>query len=172
MAHRQHQPTKDERDFVRVVKFSAALGLGVLIAFLYSIKQVHPDLELEFTVGTVLAFSFTAALSWGFCSVLFKSEFGPAGAGVSRRRARRWLLFFLIISAVVTAAAFLYSLKDVSGANRRDVLEGTGIAILVLAIGGFLIHKSVRFFEEQDRASLQNQKEEEQEREESEDESN
>src|SRR2546427_1033486 len=51
-----HKPSKDEQDFVRVVKVAAALGLGLLAAFLYSIKQVHPSLRLEFTFGTVAAF--------------------------------------------------------------------------------------------------------------------
>ena len=56
--------------------------------------------------------------------------------------------------------AFLYSLKDVSAESRREVIEGTGIAVLVLAVGGFLIHKAVRFFEEQDKEDLEQRREE------------
>ncbi|HXJ55949.1 MAG TPA: hypothetical protein VNU68_04715 [Verrucomicrobiae bacterium] len=158
-----HKPSKDEQDFVRVVKFAAALGLGVMVAFLYSVKQVHPDFRLEFTFGTVVAFGVTAALAVAFCNVLFKGEFAAGhsipGQEPGRRRARRWLVFFLVGSALATASAFIYSLKDVSSANRREVFLGTAIAIVVLSIGGFLIHRSVRFFEEQDRANLQHQRE-------------
>jgi len=158
-----HKPSKDERDFAWVVKFSAAIGLGLMVAFLYSIKQIHPDLVLEFSFGTGLAFGLTAALAWGFCSVLFKGEFGDraaAGVPAGRPRARRWVILFLVFFGLATPLAFLYSLKDVSTSSRREVIIGTGVAVVVLGLGGLLIHKSVRFFEEQDRASLQQQQEE------------
>ena len=58
----QHKPTKDERDFVRVVQAGTALGLGVMAAFLYSLKQVHPSIRLEFTIGTVVTFLAAAVL--------------------------------------------------------------------------------------------------------------
>ena len=59
------------------------------------------------------------------------------------------------MSSVATAGAFLYSLKDVSSENRREVIEGAGFAVVVLTVGGFFIHKSVRFFEEQDKVNLE-----------------
>ena len=162
-----HKPSKNERDFVRVVKFAAALGLGLMAAFLYSIKQVHPTLRLEFGFGALAAFVLTATLTWIFCGVLFRSEFsgdssGDAGGPATARRqqrVRRWLIFFLSACALTTASAFLYSLKDVSSESRREVMEGTAIAVGVLTVGGFLIHKSVRFFEEQDRAQLRMEEE-------------
>jgi hypothetical protein len=161
-----HKPSKDELDFVRVVKFAAAVGLGIMVAFLYSIRQVHPDFQIEFTFGTVVAFVITAALTVVFCQVLFAGEFaaGRTGSGKGgKQRVRRWLMVFLAGSALATVGAFLYSLKDVSSASRREVIVGTGVAVLVLSIGGFLIHRSVLFFEEQDRANLQHQEEEDRE---------
>jgi len=155
-----HKPSKDEQDFVRVVKFAAAVGLGVMVAFLYSVKQVHPDLQLEFTIGTVIAFAITAVLAVLFCNVLFTGEFNGTRAAQGRNRTRRWLIFFLVGSALATAGAFLYSLKDVSSSSRHEVIVGTGVALVVLCAGGFLIHRSVRFFEEQDQANLQHQQEE------------
>jgi hypothetical protein len=161
-----HKPSKDERDFVRVVKFSAALGMGLMAGFLYSLKQVHPSIRLELTFGTVLAFLITAAFVWMFCGVLFKGEFSDgdsAGvAAIKKRRVARWVLFFVVISALGTAGAFLYSLKDVSAGHRRDVLVGTGVAVIVIATGVLLIHKAVRFFEEQDRVNLEEQQKERQ----------
>jgi drug/metabolite transporter (DMT)-like permease len=160
-----HKPTKDEKDFVRVVKFATALSLGVMAAFLYSLKGVHPAIRLEFGLGTVLAFLITAAFSWLFCGVLFKGEFNEgdsAGtAALKKRRVTRWIIFFIVVSGLATAGAFLYSLKDVSAESRRDVIEGAGIATVVLTIGGFFIHKAVRFFEEQDKVSLEDRHEDE-----------
>lgn len=164
-----HKPSRDERDFVRVVKVSIAAGLGLLAAFLASIRQVHPDLRIGFGLGTVLAFAATAVFSWLFCGVLFKGEFsGDSSTRASawrKRRVRRWMILFLAGAGLTTVSAFVYSLKDVSGQSRLDVIEGTGIAVLVLSGGVFLIHKSVRFFEEQDRASLEQQKQQEHEQE-------
>jgi uncharacterized membrane protein len=158
-----HKPTKDEQDFVRVVKFATALGLGVMAAFLYSLKGVHPTIQLEFTPGTVLAFLVTAVFSWVFCGVLFTAEFNEGdsadAAALKKRRVTRWVIFFIVVSGLATAGAFLYSLKDVSAESRRDVIQGAGIATVVLTIGGFLIHKTVRFFEEQDRINLEEQRE-------------
>ncbi len=155
----QHKPTKDERDFVKVVQAGTALALGVMAAFLYSLKQVHPSIRLEFTIGTVIAFLVTAVFSWMFCGVLFKGEFNEGdtvqSAAIKKRRVVRWTIFFIVVSGLATGGAFLYSLKDVSSQNRREVMEGAGLAVAVLTAGGFLIHKSVRFFEEQDRVNLE-----------------
>jgi hypothetical protein len=160
-----HKPTKDERDFIRVVQFATALGLGLMAAFLYSLKQVHPSIRFEFNLGTVLAFLFTAVLSWAFCGVLFKGEFSEGdaagGAALKQRRVTRWMLWFAIVSGLATVGAFVYSLKDVAADSRREVLQGTGIAVVVLSIGGFLIHKTVRFFEEQDKVNLAARQDEE-----------
>lgn len=155
----QYRHTKDQRDFVRVVQVGTALALGVMAAFLYSLKQVHPSIHLEFTIGTVVTFLATAAFSWVFCSVLFKGEFveGEAAqfAAIKRRRVVRWTFFFIVVSSLSTGGAFLYSLKDVSSENRREVIEGAGFAVVVLTIGGFFIHKAVRFFEEQSAIDLE-----------------
>lgn len=154
-----HKPTKDEKDFVRVVKIATAFSLGVMAGFLYSLKGVHPAIQLEFNLGTVMAFVITAVFSWFFCGVLFKREFdegdNASAAAVGKQRVRRWIIFFIVISGLVTGGAFLYSLKDVSAESRREVIEGAGIAAIVLTVGGFLIHKTVRFFEEQDKVNLE-----------------
>lgn len=155
----QHKHIKDQRDFVRVVQVGTAVALGVMAAFLYSLKQVHPSIRLEFTIGTVAAFLATAAFSWIFCGVLFKGEFdeGEAvqSAEIKKRRVVRWTFFFIVVSSLSTGGAFLYSLKDVSSENRREVIEGAGFAVVVLTIGGFFIHKAVRFFEEQGKIDLE-----------------
>src|SRR5437773_3498675 len=112
----QHKPTKDEKDFVRVVKIATALGLGLMAAFLYSLKQIHPSIRLQISLGSFVAFLLTASFSWVFCGVLFKGEFADDGAvpaaALRKKRAGRWLIYFLTVSGVATMGAFLYSLKD------------------------------------------------------------
>jgi len=158
------KPTKDERDFVRVVKIATSLGLGLMAAFLYSLKQVHPNIRVELTIGTGVAFLMTVVFSWVFCGVLFKGEFGEgdsaSAALLRKKRVARWIIFFVTVSGLTTAGAFLYSLKDVSAESRREVIEGTGLAVVVLTVGGILIHKAMKLFEEQDKASLEEKEDE------------
>jgi high-affinity Fe2+/Pb2+ permease len=160
----QRKPSKDEQDFVRVVKIATALGMGLMAGFLFSLKQVHPSIRLEFGFGTVVAFTLTAIFSWMFCGVLFRSEFDEGdsahAARVRKRRVARWIVFFVTVSSLATAGAFLYSLKDISSESRREVIQGTLMAVVVLFIGGFLIYKAVHFFEEQDRISLEDKDDE------------
>jgi hypothetical protein len=78
----------------------------------------------------------------------------------------RWMVGFLGISALGTIAAFAYSLKDVSSTSRWEVVEGTLIAVAVLAMGGWLIYRAFQFFEEQSAAELEQQKREHERKEE------
>src|SRR5258706_11737739 len=123
-----HKPTKDEQDFVRVVKFATAFSLGVMAAFLFSLKQVHPAIRLDFTLGTVLAFLITAVFSWLFCGVLFQGAFNEGdsagAAALKKRRVARWILFFRVVSALAASGACLYFPKDFSSHNRRQVFAG------------------------------------------------
>jgi len=61
-------PTKNQRDFFRIVKFSTAIAFGTMAAFLYSIKDISHDAALEFSAGTVIAFILAAAAGWLFWS--------------------------------------------------------------------------------------------------------
>jgi hypothetical protein len=164
-----HKPTKDEQDFIRVVKISTALGMGAMAAFLYSLKQVHPSIRLELGFGSLITFAVTAIFSWIFCAILFRGEFDASdsahAAAIQKRRVGRWIIFFVLVSGLATGGAFLYSLKDVSAESRREVIEGTGLAALVLTVGGFLIHKAVLFFEEQDKVATEIKQREDDERE-------
>jgi len=60
------EPSKNERDFFRIVRVSTALGFGVLAAFLYSMKDITHDAALVFSAGTVVAFVVAAVLGWLF----------------------------------------------------------------------------------------------------------
>jgi len=150
---------------MRVVKIGTALSMGVMAAFLVSLKQVHPSIELRFGVGAIVAFLIAAVASWRFCAMLVRAE--SSGEPNRNRFIVRWMIAFLGISALGTLAAFVYSLKDVSSTSRREVVEGTAIAVVVLAMGGWLIYRVFRFFEEQSAAELEQQRRdhEEQERE-------
>jgi hypothetical protein len=156
-------PRRDERDFFRVVKISTALGMGGMAAFLYSLKQVHPDIHFRFTTGTVVIFLGVAIFSWKFCDVLAKSENADGQPANRRRFVVRWLVSFVGITTLATCASFAYALKNVESAMRREVIEGTLLAVVVLSLGGLLIWKAFRFFEQQSEAELAERREHEEE---------
>ena len=52
--------------FYKITAVSTALGLGVMCAFLASMKDIRHDVALEFTPMTVIAFIIGAAVGWGF----------------------------------------------------------------------------------------------------------
>ena len=140
---------------MRVVKLGAALSLAGMAAFLYSIKQFHPSLRFEFTLGTVLIFLLAAVIVWSVCGLLFRAASSggqPAPGHVLSRLKKpvaRWLIAFAVVAILGTLAAFAYAVKDVSSSNLRDVIQGTLMALLTLTFVGVMFWRVVRFFEEE-----------------------
>lgn len=158
-------PSRNERDLLRIVKLASALGMGALAAFLYSLKEVHPHIRFQWTAGTLIIAVATAVVSWVFCGVMARADVEEHPSVARRRFFIRWLLVFGGLSAAGTMLAFVLSLRNVSSRGRQDVLEGTVLALLVILAGGVLIHRAFRFFEEQDKASLDAQQRAEEENE-------
>jgi len=143
------QPTKNDRDFSRVVKISSALGMGAMAGFLYSIKAVHPSLRFEFSFGAVLIALLVGAGIWGFLAVIFREEEHRAEGMTGRGKfLSRWMLLFVAVTLVATIAAFARSLRGVSGDKLRDVIEGTVGAILFVSFFLYLLWRLFRFLEE------------------------
>ena len=151
------QRNKNERDFIFVVKAGTALSMGLMAGFLYSLKTVHPSIRLDFTLGSVAAFIIAALVSWKFCAALYRDETGEAGDDGSRREEtqkkflKRWIMIFVGTSSLLTLLAFAWSLKDVGSDSRRQVIEGTVLAAVVIGVVAWLLRMVVRFFEEQSR---------------------
>ncbi len=63
-------PSKNQRDFFRILSVSTALGFGTLAAFLYSMKDITHDAQLVFSAGTVVVFVLAAAAGWAFWRIV------------------------------------------------------------------------------------------------------
>jgi hypothetical protein len=150
------EPPGNQRDLMRVVKIGTALSMGLMAGFLFSLKQVHPTIELRFGLGTVAAFLIAAVASWRFCGVIAKPDSGSKPG--ERRFIIRWLIGFIGLSGLGTLVAFGYALRNVSSSSRWEVIEGTVIAVAVLTVGGWFIYKAFRFFEEQSEIELEQQR--------------
>ena len=67
---RMNDPSKNQKDFFRIVSISTALGFGTLAAFLYSMKDITHDAQLVFSAGTVIVFVLAAAAGWAFWRIV------------------------------------------------------------------------------------------------------
>src|SRR6266567_3605327 len=138
------QPNND-RDLTRVIKCSSALGLGLMAAFLYSIKQVTPELQYKISLGTGVSFAAAAALSWAFWRLVFGKP-NSSENGLSKPR-KRWFIILSVFLTVATLAPFVYTLKGVANEKMVEIAEGTALALLALGGVGFLLWKTARFLE-------------------------
>ncbi len=135
----------NERDLTRVIKCSSAVGLGLMAAFLYSVKQVTPEFKYKISVGTGVSFAAAAALSWAFWRLVFGKANRPA-KGLSKLR-KRWFILLSVFLAVGTLAPFGYALRGIANEKVVEIVEGTGLAVLALGGVGFLLWKVARFLE-------------------------
>ena len=146
-------PTKNDRDLGRVVKFSGALGMGVMAGFIYSIKSVHPIIRFEFSIGVVLAALLAGAGTWAFFAVIFREEkkfervIARGGAAPNRKFLRLWILLFVVVMIVATIVTFARSLRGISDEKVRDVVEGTIGAVLFVSLFLYLLWRLLRFLE-------------------------
>ena len=152
------QPNND-RDLTRVIKCSSALGLGLMAAFLYSIKQVTPELRYNISVGTGVSFMAAATLSWAFWRLVFGKP-NSSENGLSKRR-KRWFIILSVFLTVATLAPFVYTLKGVANEKMVEIAEGTALALLALGGVGFLLWKTARFLENDSKRADEDTKPEE-----------
>ena len=143
---RKKRQANNDRDLTRVIKCSSAIGLGLMAAFLYSIKQVTPELQYKISVGTGVFFVAAAALSWAFWRLVFGKPNSPEN-GLSKPR-KRWFIILSVILTVATVAPFAYTLKGVATEKMVEIAQGTALAVLALGGVGFLLWKAARFLED------------------------
>jgi len=62
---------KNSRDFYKIAAFSTALALGVMAAFLGSIKNMAHDPTLEISARTWIMFVVGAAAGWLFWRIVW-----------------------------------------------------------------------------------------------------
>jgi Na+/proline symporter len=127
--------SKEERAFEKLVMWVSSFSIGVLAAFLASLKQVNPSIVFKFTFATVAAFVGGAVLAVLFLRAVLH--------GSKKRRAM--LVFIAAIGSVLLY--FFFGIENTSRANRSDVMFGTVIAVMVLSFLAWVIWRLGRYFE-------------------------
>ena len=151
---RNKRQANNDRDLTRVIKYSSAMGLGLMAAFLYSIKQVTPQFQYRISVGTGVSFAAAAALSWAFWRLVFGRP-DITENGLSKPR-KRWFIILSVFLTVATLAPFGYMLKGVANEKLVEIVEGTALAALALGGVGFLLWKAARFLENDSKRATDN----------------
>jgi len=158
---RNNRQANNDRDLTRVIKCSSALGLGLMAAFLYSIKQVTPEFHYRISIGTGISFVAAAALSWAFWRLVFGKP-NESVNGLSKPR-KRWLMLLSVLLTVATLAPFAYALKGIANEKIVEIVEGTALAVLALGGVGFLLWKAARFLENDSKRADESKPEEQSE---------
>jgi len=151
---RNKRQVNNDRDLTRVIKCSSALGLGLMAAFLYSIKQVTPEFQYRISVGTGVSFAAAAVLSWAFWRLVFGKP-NSSENGLSKPR-KRWFIILSAFLTVATLAPFVYTLKGVANETMVEIAEGTAFALLALGGVGLLLWKTARFLENDSKRTTEN----------------
>lgn len=135
------------RLFIRVVKFSTAFSLGLMAAFLHSLRELNPSLRFEVSWVTALWFAVGAAFSRFFWKLLPLESGGQADAGGSPdgKAARAVVLTLVMAGGLV--AGFVYALKDVAREKVPEFVIGTTLALVFLGAAGGLIYSVGRYFD-------------------------
>src|SRR6185437_5519628 len=127
--------SKDERSFEKLMMWASSFSIGLLAAFLASLKQVNPTIVFKFTFETVLAFAGGAVLTALFLRIVLH--------GNKKRRAP--LVFAAAIVSVILY--FLFGIENASRANRSDMMIGTVCAVAVLSFVAWVIWRLGKYFE-------------------------
>jgi len=127
--------SRDERAFEKLVMWTSSFSIGVLAAFLASLKQVNPTIVFKFTFVTVAAFLAGAILTPLFLRLVLHAS----------KKRRAMLVFAAAIASVVLY--FCFGIENTTRANRSDVLVGTVIAVTVLSFLAWVIWRLGRYLE-------------------------
>jgi hypothetical protein len=124
--------------FATIVRGSTALGMGCMAAAVASLRSNATGFAFQFSMGTVAAFALGAAAGLVFWKL----------AGGSRLAARAGAALLLMAGL----GGFLYPLRFVPAEHMADIAVGLTVATCAVSIGGILLWRMKRFFDEDDAA--------------------
>ncbi len=137
-------------DLMKVVRFSIAMSFAALAGFMSSIRQINPHARFEFDWIVVLALVFG-----GLFGAWFTKAFLPEDADKIneedelKRRARLTKLgFFGLLPCGSILMGMVFLVGDASSQKRYDYFFGFAGAVVFLTALGWVLHRVVKFFEE------------------------
>ncbi len=135
-------PHDPENDFLRLLQYSSAGSLGVVAAFVESMKSVNPTVRFELSGWTVVAFAVVAGASWYVVERVFFRALAKGG-----KPPVKLVVGFTVLLSLGTLLGFALSLRGVSAERQHDMLIGTTWAVMALSVVGLAFWKVVQFLE-------------------------
>ena len=124
--------------FATIVRGSTALGLGCMAAAVESLRSNATGFAFQFSMGTIAAFALGAAAGLVFWKL-------AAGSPLAARAGAALLL-------MAGLGGFLYPLRFVPSEHMADIAVGLTVATCAVSIGGVLLWRMKRYFDEDDAA--------------------
>ena len=122
-----------------------ALGFGVALSSLYSLKRTAAGLAFEFRGGTIPVFLVGAAAGWLFWKILIQLNSPVPGQGAPNGRK---LVLFYVVSLLTGLAMFLYPIRFLKEEQHlSDVSLGVLFGFLAASVGGFFLWRTIRLLE-------------------------
>ena len=144
---------KESRGFFNMLEWPSAVGLGSLAAFLYSLKQVNPEVRFEISLWSWIILVLGTLVAWRATRSVFRAgEDHLQNGGIlteqqrDRQRKTRMLRFALILGGGMLVS-LAYSLKDVPASKRWDVSVGICSALIFISVALYFFWRLVRFLE-------------------------
>lgn len=138
---------REERgqSFAYVARVASVICFAGMAGFLYSVKQVNPVLEMEWGFGTLVMTVIGGWLAW----ILWNMAAQLVSEGTELQHRRRVKNLALLSGGVflVMLISWAVAIKDVRRAMLLEILQGTSLALFVLAGIGFVLYRLVRWLE-------------------------
>jgi len=145
--------TDDTRSFFNMLEWPSALGLGGLASFLFSLKQVNPEVRFEVNIWSWIILVAGTLIAWRATRSVFRAgdeQFESLRKLTEQQRAKqrkkRMLRFGLILGGGMLIS-LAYSLKDVPQSKRWDVTVGVCSALIFVSVALYFFWRLVQFLE-------------------------
>jgi hypothetical protein len=136
------EQSKKPDTLFRIVRVGTGLAFGAMVGSLFAVQPIPNGLTFRITTGAVVAFILSAAIAWSYWRMVERMAIGAAPA----QKRRRFILFSVGL-AIVGIVSFLYPLKFVPEAKRKDVAVGLSLAIGCITGVAFVMMKVKRFLD-------------------------
>ena len=132
--------------FLALARYASALSCSIASGFLYSLKRVNPSLKLELSFGTLLACILGGMLTLWMWRLVQELAGRRAALLSGSEKQRRWVAVLGIGILLFGGMGLCYvmALKDVRSSALLQVMQGVGLALLVLSAIGVVMIRLVR----------------------------
>lgn len=138
--------SRNQRDFLRIVRGATAIGFGLTGGVLAGLKSTGSALVLEFNIWVVPAILAGAGAAWAYWTFVMRVQ----GSGFEVRGSRFRFRLYTVLLGVGGLLCFLYPMRYVTRGSMGDVIQGVVMAFVVVGMVGLLLWSVARLLNRKD----------------------